>query len=132
MHANGATTSTLRGFSCACQLSFTVYYFERLVQSFSYLIEVFREPMATRAVEDIVSFPDPPKRKGGSGEYSTQWRSQSAANARAQHGHTTLASSLVRRPRPAFSRLQYGNAEATRRVWGVLPHKILEFLSFLV
>ena len=60
-----------------------------------------------------------------------QWRSQSAADARAQHGHTTFASSLVPRPHPAFSCLQYGNAEATRGVWGVLPRKILEFLSFL-
>ena len=65
--------------------------------------------------------------------YSTvfQWRSQSAANARAHNGHIMFASSLVPRSRPAFSRLQYGNAEATRRVWGLLPHKILEFLSFL-
>ena len=60
MHANGATTSTLRGFSCACQLSFTVYYFERLVQSFSYPIELFRETMATRAVVDVdESLPGP-------------------------------------------------------------------------
>jgi len=63
--------------------------------------------------------------------YKKQWRSQSAADARAQHGHITFASSLVLRPRPAFSRLQYGNAEATRKVWGMLPQKILEFLSFL-
>ena len=40
-----------------------------------------------------------------------QWRSQSAADARAQHGHTTFASSLVPRPLPTFST---GNAEATR------------------
>ena len=60
MHANGATTSTLRGFSCTCQLSFTVYYFERLVQSFSYPIELFREPMATRVVVDVdESLPGP-------------------------------------------------------------------------
>ena len=31
-----------------------------------------------------------------------QWRSQSAADARAQHGHTKFASSLVPRLRPAF------------------------------
>ena len=61
-----------------------------------------------------------------------QWRSQSAAVARAQHGHTTFASSLVPRPHPAFSGLQYGNGEATRGVWGVLPRKILKFLSFQV
>ena len=54
---------------------------------------------------------------------ANQWRRQNAANARAQHGHTTFAS-LVPRPRPAFSRLQYGNAEATRGVWGLLPQKI--------
>ena len=59
-----------------------------------------------------------------------QLRRQSAADARAQHGHTMFAS-LVPRPRPAFSRLQYGNAEATRGVWGLLPQKILELLSFL-
>ena len=47
-----------------------------------------------------------------------QWRSQSAVNARAQHGHITFASSLVLRPCPAFSRLQYRNAEA---FWGILP-----------
>ena len=47
-------------FSCACQLSFTVYYFERLVQSFFYPIELFREPMATRAVVDVdESLPGP-------------------------------------------------------------------------
>ena len=58
-----------------------------------------------------------------------QWRNQSAAVARAQHGHTTFASSLVPRPRPAFSGLQYGNGEATRGVWGMLPQKILSFLG---
>ena len=42
-----------------------------------------------------------------------------------------MGTSLVPRPRPAFSGLQYGNAEATRGVWGMLPQKILEFLSFL-
>ena len=62
---------------------------------------------------------------------ATQWRSQNTADARAQRGHTTFASSLVPRPRPAFSGLQYGNAEATRGVWGMLPQKILEFLSFI-
>ena len=61
---------------------------------------------------------------------SDQWRRQSAADARAQHGHTTFAS-LVPRPRPAFSPLQYRNAEATRGVWGLLPQKILNLLSFL-
>ena len=35
-----------------------------------------------------------------------QWRSQNTADARAQRGHTTFASCLVPRPRPAFSRLQ--------------------------
>ena len=54
-----------------------------------------------------------------------QWRSQSAANARAQHGHTTFAS-LVPRPHSAFSRLQYGNAEATGGIWWMLPQKIFE------
>jgi len=45
---------------CACQLSFTVYYFESLVESFSYPTEVFREPMATRAVVDVdESLPGP-------------------------------------------------------------------------
>ena len=44
----------------ARQLSFTVYYFERLVQSFSYPLEVLREPMATRAVVDVdESLPGP-------------------------------------------------------------------------
>ena len=32
-----------------------------------------------------------------------QWHSQNTTNARAQHGHTTFASSLVPRPRPALS-----------------------------
>ena len=41
-----------------------------------------------------------------------QWRSQSAADAGAQHGHSTFASSLVRRPLPAFSRLQYGKCRS--------------------
>ena len=62
-------------------------------------------------------------------DVQNQWRSQSAAVARAQHGHTTFASSLVPRPRPAFSGLQYGNGEATRGVWGMLPQKILSFLG---
>ena len=39
------------------------------------------------------------KRFGGHCE--GQWRSQSAADAKAQHGHTMFASSLVPRPRPA-------------------------------
>ena len=58
-----------------------------------------------------------------------QWRSQSAADARAQHGHTTFASSLVPRPRPAFSGLQYGNAEATRRGLGDAPRENFGFLD---
>ena len=37
-----------------------------------------------------------------------QWRSQNTADARAQRGHTMFASSLVPRPRPALSCLQYG------------------------
>ena len=49
----------------------------------------------------------------GQGELSlgtrpSQWRSQNTADARAQRGHTTFARSLVPRPRPALSRLQYG------------------------
>ena len=32
---------------------------------------------------------------------------------------------------PNFQRLAVRNAEATRGVWGMLPQKILEFLSFL-
>ena len=63
--------------------------------------------------------------------YLLQWRSQSAAIARAQHGHTTFASSLVPRPHPAFSSLQYGNGEATMGVWGMLPQKILSFLKLV-
>ena len=55
-----------------------------------------------------------------------QWRSQSAADARAQHGHKPRTQAP-----PSFSGLQYGNAEETRGVWGVLSQKILEFLSFL-
>ena len=43
----------------------------------------------------------------------------------------SMGTSLVPRPRLAFSGLQYGNAEATRGLWGVLPPKILKFLSFL-
>ena len=43
-----------------------------------------------------------------------QGRSQNTAYARAQRGHTMFASSLVPRPRPAFSRLQYKNAEEIR------------------
>jgi len=38
---------------------------------------------------------------------ATQWHSQNTADARAQRGHTTFASSLVPSPRPALSRLQY-------------------------
>ena len=54
------TTSTLRVLSFTCQLSFTVYYFVRLVQLFSYPIELFREPMATRAdVDNNGSSPGP-------------------------------------------------------------------------
>ena len=45
-------------------------------------------------------------------------------------GHS-MGTSLVPRPRPAFSGLKYGNAEATRGGWGMLPQKILEFLIFL-
>ena len=45
-------------------------------------------------------------------------------------GHS-MGTSLVPRPRPAFSGMQYGNAETTRGVWEMLPQKILEFLSFL-
>ena len=37
-----------------------------------------------------------------------------------------VASSLVPRPRPAFSGLPYGNGEATRGVWGMLPQKSFE------
>ena len=54
------STSTLRFFSCACQLSSTVYSFARLVQLFSYPIELFRDPMATRVeVDDDDSSPGP-------------------------------------------------------------------------
>jgi len=41
---------------------------------------------------------------------------------------------LVPRPRPAFHRLQYGNAEGIREVWGDAsppPPERFEFLSFL-
>ena len=48
------TTSTLRVFPCACQLFFTVYSFARIVQLFSYPMELFRELMATRAEVDHV------------------------------------------------------------------------------
>ena len=37
---------------------------------------------------------------------SNQGRSQNTADARAQHRHTTFASSLISRPRPAFCHLQ--------------------------
>ena len=51
-----------------------------------------------------------------------QWRSQSAADARAQHGHTMFASSLVPSPYPAFSCLQYGKCRSNyKEVWGMLP-----------
>ena len=63
---------------------------------------------------------------------SIQWRSQNTANARAQHGHITFASGLVPRPRPALIKpLAVWNAEETSGVWGMLPQKILEFLSFI-
>jgi len=39
---------------------------------------------------------------------NSQWRSQNTADARAQRGHTTFASSLVPRPCPPLIRLQYG------------------------
>ena len=56
--------------------------------------------------------------------------------ARAQpmprHSMGTLCLRVASYPGPAqLLRLQNGNAEATREVWGVLPQKILEFLSFL-
>ena len=63
-----------------------------------------------------------------------QWCRQSAADARAQHGHTTFAS-LVPRPRPAFSRLQYRNAgglgAAPQENFGTfeLPKSILGLLT---
>ena len=65
-------------------------------------------------------------------EAREQWRSQNTAEARPGQG-TAWANyvCIVPRPRPAFLRLQYGNAEATREVWGILPQKMLEFLSFL-
>ena len=63
---------------------------------------------------------------------SIQWRSQNTANARAQRGHITFASGLVPRPRPALIKpLAVWNAEETSGVWGMLPQKILEFLSFI-
>ena len=59
-----------------------------------------------------------------------QWRSQSAADARAQHGHTKFASSLVPRLRPA-SPLAVRKCRSNQGGVGVLSQKILEFLSFL-
>ena len=59
-----------------------------------------------------------------------QWRSQSAADARAQHGHTKFASSLVPRLRPAFP-LAVRKCRSNQRGLGLLPQKNLEFLSFL-
>ena len=52
------------------------------------------------------------------------------ARAQPMPGHS-MGTSLVPRARPAFSGMQYGNAETTRGVWGMLPQKILGFLSFL-
>jgi len=43
--------------------------------------------------------------------------------------YTTFASSLVPRPRLAFSGLQYGNAEATRGGLGVDPPENISFLG---
>ena len=57
----------------------------------------------------------------------TQWRSQNTADVRAQRGHTTFASSLIPRPRPAFSRLQYGMHKQLGGVWGMLPIKSWNF-----
>ena len=58
-----------------------------------------------------------------------QWRRQSTADARAQHGHTTCTTfaSLIPRPRPAFSRLQYRNAEATRGLGAAPPENFGTF-----
>ena len=66
---------------------------------------------------------------GGVWEWG-QWRSQNTADARAQNGHTTSSSRLVPRPHPAFCRLRYETSEATWGCGGMLPQKILEFLSF--
>ena len=46
-------------------------------------------------------------------------------DARAQRGLTTFASSLVPRPRPALSHLQYG----MQKQLGMLPQKILSFIG---
>ena len=43
------------------------------------------------------------------------------ADARAQRGHTTFASSLVPKPRPALSRLQYGIQKQLGGSWGCSP-----------
>ena len=64
--------------------------------------------------------------------YVSVWvhgRSQNTADARAQHGHTMFASSLVPRPHPAFRHLQFGNAEN----FGIfeLPRSILRLLRRL-
>ena len=56
------------------------------------------------------------------------------ARAQPMPGHSmgTLCLRVASYLGPAqLLRLQYGNAEATRGVWGMLPQKILEFLSFL-
>ena len=45
------------------------------------------------------------------------------------HSKGTLRLQVASYPGP--TQLLTGNAEATRRVWGVLPQKILKFLSFL-
>ena len=60
-----------------------------------------------------------------------QWRSQSAADARAQHGHTKFASSLVYPGSAQLLRFAVRKCRSNQGGLGVLPQKILEFLSFL-
>ena len=60
-----------------------------------------------------------------------QWRSQSAANARAQHGHTTFVNSLYPGPAQLSAACSTEMQKQLGGSGGMLSQKILEFLSFL-
>ena len=59
----------------------------------------------------------------------TQSACSGVARAQPMPGHS-MGTTPTQAP-PNFQRLAVRNAEATRGVWGMLPQKILKFLSFL-
>ena len=56
-----------------------------------------------------------------------QWRSQNKTDARGQRGHTTFASSLVPRPRPASAPSCFCTPYCKRGSGGCSPRKFLNF-----